>query len=388
MWYEVLVVGGGINGLSACRHLAARGAGRIGLLERFTLGHERGSSHGRSRITRSAYVDADYVRLMQVAHRDSWPRLESDAGCRLIHPTPGCFFGPAGARFLRYEQAVTAAGVDVQPLSPSEAQKRFPMFHFEETDGILDDRTAALVASADTMASLARLVANAGVELREHTEVQAIDASREPIRVETSAGSFETERLVVTAGPWTPRLVPALARHLSVARQTVGYFRLTGSPEDSAPGVFPVWSYLADEGDHGYYGLPEFQRDGVKVARHITSGADDDPDEHPDGTPEEALAELRRFLARRFTSPVRSLSGWESCLYTNTATEDFIIDNHPDHPEIVIGAGFSGHGFKFGPLTGRILAELSLDSKSSLPEFEAARARFAFPAGGAPEEEV
>ena len=104
-------------------------------------------SHGDSRITRSAYVNADYVRLMQIAHGESWPQLERDAGVQLIYPTPGCFFGPPGGKYTSYARAVTEVGVDVEALTPEEGRKRFPVFRFEDAAGVLHDRTAGLVAA-------------------------------------------------------------------------------------------------------------------------------------------------------------------------------------------------------------------------------------------------
>ena len=197
--------------------------------------------------------------------------------------------------------------------------------------------------------------------------------------METSAGDFETERLIVTAGPWVSRLLPVLKSRVAVARQTVGFFQLEGSREEFQPGAFPVWGYLLSKGDLGYYGLPQFGRDGIKLAKHIVGSVDDDPDDVPTQMPEDAIDDLRVFIKEQFVPPVARFLDWETCLYTNTATEDFILDVHPDNPNVVIGAGFSGHGFKFGPLTGRILSELSLNGKTTIPEFEAARAMFEIP---------
>lgn len=377
MTYHTLIIGAGINGLSTSYHLSRRGIGNIGLIERFALAHDRGSSHGQSRITRSAYVNDHYVRLMQIAHNEFWPQLEQDADTQLIYPTPGCFFGPPEGKYKSYAEAVTAVGVDVEALTPEEARKRFPLFHFENAAGVLHDRTAGLVAAAKTIQSLIRLIREQNVDIRENTTVQNIDLTCDPIRIETSAGDLETERLIVTAGPWASRLLPVLNPHIAIARQTVGYFQLAGSPEQFQPGAFPVWGYLLGKGDLGYYGLPQFGRDGIKLAKHIITGVDDDPDDVPSQTPEDAIEDLHVFLREQFIPPVERFVTWETCLYTNTATEDFILDTHPNNANVTIGAGFSGHGFKFGPLTGRILSELSLHGKTTLPEFEEARHLFA-----------
>lgn len=371
--YHTLVIGAGIHGLSTCYHLSRQNIRDIGLIEQFSLAHGRGSSHGHSRITRSAYVNAHYVRLMQIAHGESWPQLERDAGRQLVYPTPGCFFGPPDGKYKSYARAVEEVGVAVERLTPREGRKRFPHFRFENAAGVLYDRTAGLIAAAQTVQSLIRLIRKRDVEIRENATVQRVDLMRDPIRVKTSTGDLETERLIVTAGPWASRLLPVLNSRVAVARQTVGYFQLAGTRERSA---FPVWGYLLGKGDMGYYGLPQFGRDGIKIAKHIVSGVDDDPDEVPAQMPKAAIDDLRAFIEEQFAPPVERFIDWETCLYTNTPTEDFILDIHPDNPNVVIGAGFSGHGFKFGPLTGRILSELGLYGKTTIPEFEAAREMF------------
>lgn len=376
MTYHTLIIGAGINGLSTCYHLSRQGSRNIGLIERFALAHDRGSSHGQSRITRSAYVNEHYVRLMQIAHNESWPQIERDSGKQLIYPASGCFFGPPGGKYEHYAKAAISVGADVEPLTPPEARKRFPLFRFENAAGVLHDRTAGLVAAAQTVQSLIHLIREQNVDIRENTTVQNIDLTRDPICIQTSTGDLETERLIVTAGPWASRLLPVLNTRVAVARQTVGYFQLAGPTEQFQPGAFPVWGYLLGEGDLAYYGLPQFGRDGIKLAKHIVTGVDDDPDDVPSQTPEETIDDLCVFLHEQFVPPVERFINWETCLYTNTVTEDFILDTHPDNPNVTIGAGFSGHGFKFGPLTGRILSELSQNGKTSIPEFEKARHLF------------
>lgn len=374
--YPIVVIGAGIQGLSTCYHLIKKGHSNIALIERFDLGHSLGSSHGQSRITRSAYINEHYVRLMQIAHNDAWPQLESDAQTQLIYPTPGCFFGPPDGKYTSYVDAVTKVGVDVEPLTPQEAQKRFPMFHFNGAAGALHDRTAGLVAASKTIQSLIKIAQSANITLHAQTQVIDIDPSQNPIQIATSKGDLFAERLIITAGPWAANLIPQVSNQISVARQTVGYFKLAGSSEQYQVGRFPVWGYLLAKGDVGYYGLPEFGRDGIKLARHIITPEGDDPDDVPTQTPQDAIDDLQTFIQTQFTAPIERFVDWETCLYTNTPHEDFIIDHHPENPNIVIGAGFSGHGFKFGPLLGKVLSELALEGQTSLPEFEHAKHMF------------
>ncbi len=373
--FDALVIGGGINGLSALYHLARLGAKRLGLVERFSIGHDRGSSHGAARITRSAYGAPEYVRLMQWVHAEEWPRLERDAGRRLLYPNRGLFIGPPCEYFNKYIQAVQQEGVDVEAITPGEARASYPQFTFENVETVLLDKTSAIVSAKETVESLAALARDNDVRLLENTVVHEIDPVTDPITVATSAGSLRAERMVVAAGAWARDLLPFLASRLTVARQTVGYFTPAGSPDAYQPGPFPVWMYMGEENDV-FYGMPEFGRAGVKVARHIRYGTDDDPDTAPDSVQEDKIDDLDRFISGFFSSTAWTLADAEHCLYTVSPNEDFIIDLHPDNPRIAIGAGFSGHGFKFGPLTGRLLAELAWDGQMSIPEAATARRLF------------
>jgi sarcosine oxidase len=367
---NVAVLGGGVNGLAAAWALAARGA-RVSLIEQFRVGHDRGSSHGFSRIARSAYPEAGYVRLMTRAFAEEWPRLEQDAGCKLLHRTPAWFFGPPDGTLAGYAKAVAEAGADVVSVPVDEARRLAPQFRFEGCGDVLVDRTAALVAAQEVVASLARLVRDAGVEVREETTAIAIEPRAGRVDVETDRGVYPADRVVVTAGPWMARLVPRLSQRLSVARQTIGYFELEGGEEAAALGRFPIWCRMGRTNAEFHYGRP-----GIKAAQHDVRLLDEDPDKR--GEPDDrSLAELRAFLDRELAVRVERGVGAETCLYTNTASEDFVVDLLPGEPRIVVGSACSGHAFKFAPLTGRALAELALDGRTSMPEFEAMRSVFA-----------
>lgn len=372
MVYDVIVLGAGINGLATAYHLVRRGAGRVAVLEQFRLGHHRGSSHGKSRITRSSYSSAKYVELIQVAHAQEWPRWSRDAGTALLHPTDGCFFGPGNGPYLASLAAAAELGISYEVLAPAEARRQFPCFAFPDSEQVIWDRTSAVVAAEETMRFLARWLAGRA-ELIEETAVQRIERDTQEIRLVTDRGVYRCGRLVVTAGAWLGRLLPELAGKLQVAHQDVGYFAIQAADE------VPVWVYCPAEGD-SFYGLPEFGRAGIKVARHRTGAEGDDPDRPIAESMLPAVhQELERFVATQFAQPARCV-GYEACLYTNTINEDFLLDHHPQDDRIVIGSACSGHGFKFGPLTGRLLAELLLDGQTSLELFEKHRSAFSLPA--------
>jgi len=376
--FGALVVGGGVHGLSTAWQLATRGVERVALVERFRLHHDRGSSHGQARITRTTYSDERYVRLVGVAHAEDWPRLERESERTLIHRCDGLFFGPPEGDLPRWAAAVAAAGAGgVQRLEVAEARRRFPAFAFPDAEFVLHDTTGGVVAAADTLLALDRRCRVEGVHVLEETRVLAIDPATDPVVIDTDRGRLLAERVVVTAGAWVADLVPAMRGAVHVSRQHVGYF-------DAGPagefGRFPVWVYLGDEARGLYYGLPAFGGPGIKAALHGVGEGDDDPEAHP-GPDAGAIARVREFLGAQLAIRVGGALKAETCLYTNTPDERFVIGPLPGHPNVVVGSICSGHGFKFGPLAGRLLAGLVMDGATGVPEFERHREVFAVPAG-------
>ena len=370
-------MGGGVAGLATAWHLARRGVPRVALVERFRLGHDRGSSHGYARITRSTYDDPMWVRLMQVAHGEDWPRLEAVAPEKLRHPVPGLFFGPPDGPFEQWAAAVAEVGADVLRLDAAEARLRFPLFRLEGAAGALLDRTAAVIAADATIRALARACVVEGVHVLENTRVLGLGLDASPFSIETDRGGLLAERLVLAAGPWMRTLVPALAPVLTVRRQTVGFYRLEAPAEQVRPGPFPVWCHLGPGSNAIHYGLPELGRAGVKIGQHEVAGPNDDPD--ASAVPDEAtLSRIRAFASTLFSVPVAEQLHAETCFYTSTASEDFIIDALPGVAGALALSACSGHGFKFGPLAGRIAADLLMDGRTGVEAFQRDRVRFAF----------
>jgi glycine/D-amino acid oxidase-like deaminating enzyme len=271
---------------------------------------------------------------------------------------------------------VQQVGIPIEVLTPTEAQKRFSVFQYQPEDMVIVDPTCAVIAAADVLRGLQSEAAAADCYF--DTRVHEIDLTCDPIQVHTTDGVIMTERLVITAGPWTGKLVPSLDSRLSVIRQTVAYVEMEGESSAYQPGAFPVWIYLEKEQNEHFYGLPEFQRSGIKVARHVTSGGSYDPD-FPGETEPARITDVMDFVTRKFRPKIDRLAAVEHCYYTNTETTDYILDHHPENSRVVVGAGFSGHGFKLGPVSGRILAELVMHGKTSLTEFESNRAVFQIP---------
>lgn len=365
--YAVLVVGGGVMGLATLEALTRRTRAPVGLLERLSLGHGRGSSHGAARIARSAYADAVYARLMGRAYAEDWPRLAADAGETLLHPSPGCFFG-AGAELDAYRDAVRAAGLGddvVEELSLEDARRRYPSMRFPGAAYVLDDHTCHVVAADRTTGALARLARQRGATIHEGHPVGGFDLGGRSVQVVSGDVEIECDVVVVTAGPWVRQLVPRLARPLTTLRQTVAFFRPAADPGALRLGRFPLWCEVGGDDESMHYALPELDAGLLKIARHRLAGAADDPDAEAVPDPAE-IERLRAVASRVMTVEIGPAERADTCLYTCTPTEDFVLGPLPGERRVVIGAGFSGHGFKFAPVIGESLAELALTGNTTL----------------------
>jgi sarcosine oxidase len=371
--HDVVVIGGGVVGLAAAWHLLLLGCRPLAVVERFHIGHDHGSSHGSARMTRSTYASQAYAALMRHVRDQEWPRLERAAGVSLVDSRDVVFFGPDRATLAAYAAAVEAAGADVERLSPAEAKRRFPTLRIPDDAEILQDRTGGIIHAEETIRALHRLVVTGGAAVMEHTRVLEIERDDRTIRIVSDRGVLETDRVVIATGSWLPQLMPAARAALTVVPQTVAYVRL-GVPAQSIP---PLVHFA--EGPAGVtYALGEVGRDVLKVGRHVTKGPGADPDASAAPSPDDISA-LRASLDRILAVPTREVLGSERCLYTMTPTEDFIIDRWPGDPRVAFACACSGHGFKFAPLTGRLLAELVVHGKVELPGGGDSTSLFALP---------
>lgn len=378
--FDVLVVGAGVNGLATAWQLARRGAGRVGLIDRHSIGHEHGSSHGPTRITRSTYADPRLVAMMVEANARDWPALEAAAGMPLRHPHPTFFFGPADGPITAYAEAVgRVAGALIDDVAPAAARALAGgWLRIGDGDRALHDRSGAVIAAADVIRSLERLVRAGGVEVIEGTAVRAIgraggrrdavdavdadaaDAADErddgPVVVDSAAGTLLAERVVVTAGAWIGRLLPELAGRFTPLRQTVAFLDVEGDPATA-----PNWVRVGFDDEPEVFGQPAFGHAGLKAAIHRQDGAPDDPDVvTPFDAASPAVAELLGLIDRCLAVPVRGVLGGMTCLYTMTPDHGFVLGPLDGDPRIIVGAACSGHAFKFAPWTGRVLASWAM----------------------------
>ncbi|HEY3245666.1 MAG TPA: N-methyl-L-tryptophan oxidase [Phycisphaerae bacterium] len=370
---STVIVGGGVMGGAAALALARRGES-VTLLERFAIGHDLGSSHGYSRIIRFAYFEhPDYVRLA-LAAAELWRRLERETGLPLMHTCGGLDIGPPeGLLVSGSKRSCDQAGLKHDYLTRSELERGFPQFrHVDEVAAVYQPDAGIL---APTRCVIAQIDAarRLGARIVEGTCTMRITPAARDILIETPSGDYRAQRVIVSTGPWTAALLPDLRLPLKVVRKVVAFFE-PSEPEAFSIERFPVFIYQTLRGF--FYGFGRFGIDGVKVAEH-TGGADVDPDRVDRNFTSEDEAPLRWFLSQHLPGANGRRLYHRVCLYTMTPDEDFVIDLHPRDPRIVIAGGFSGHGFKFGPIVGEILADLALTGRTQHPTTRFRITRFA-----------
>ena len=341
---EIVVVGGGITGLSAAWALTRRGR-EVVVLDQAPVGHSGGGSHGSCRIFRRGYEDASYVTLAGQARRP-WTELEDVSGERLLDPTPQLTFGPQMPQVLA---AMTAVGASCELLPEAEAAARYP--GVAVTGETLVELESAVIAADRALASLAALAGQAGTVMS-GVHVSALADDGRSVRVRTNAGDVEAGVVIVCTGPWTSRLLATAGIGVpgSATLEQVAYLE----PAASTPaGQLPIFVHY----DAVFpYGLPIPGSRRYKIGIHH-SGPRVDPDHQDQCADEDLLARIeqaaKKYLPGLEPRPVAQ----ERCIYDNTPDTDFIVDRSGN---VVVGSGTSGHGFKFGPLLGEWLADLAL----------------------------
>ena len=361
------IIGAGAMGAAAAYHLARRGE-PLAVIERFELGHARGSSHGAARITRHSYADPRYARLMPSAFQ-AWRELEAEAGTSLYLRTGGVSFSPPGVDYVeKVAASLKELGVPSWRGSGRDFSALHPAFAIPDRYDVVFEPDAGILASARAVAlqmEMSRRVGGDRTLVLDRTPVRAIDLGDDRPVIVTDSIRIVADRLIVAAGAWVGRLLPDWPVPVRVTRQQVLYFR----PANPAPfqiGRFPVFIYKGADEDDAFYGMPDFPGLGVKAARH--AGPEVDPDAHSPTVEVSYRSIVRDFLREHIPALADAAIGrTEVCLYTVAPNDDFSIDFLPTRPDVIVASPCSGHGFKFSCLIGRILADLATLGTTNLP---------------------
>lgn len=364
--FDTIVVGSGGMGSAAACHLARRGA-RVLALDQFPLAHDRGSSHGQTRLIRLAYYEhPDYVPLLLRA-RELWRDLEAGTGRRLLVESGLLTAGPpAGAVVAGTLASARTHSLPVESLTAREALVRWPALRMPDDWQAVFEARAGHLAVEDCVRAHAEGAVRAGATMRHGVTVHdwRIENGRAVVR--TDSGDFAADRLVLCPGPWAGGLLRLPRPPLVVLRKSLFWY----APPDAAAspysaGRLPCFAFDTPAGF--FYGFPAVDGRGLKVAEH-TGGrpvaAADDVDRRIDPVEQ---CRIEGWLGDHLPGVGTSLADHAVCLYTMTPDHHFLLGPHPDHPQVVLAAGFSGHGFKFASVVGEILADLATTGQTRHP---------------------
>jgi sarcosine oxidase len=364
--YDAIVVGLGAHGSAAAAALSRRGLRVLGL-ERFGRGEAYGSSGGWSRMIRIAHYEDPWLVPLAEASWDRWLALGEEVGTMLLQETGGLYGGPPGHAVVEGSREGAARhGLAFEELDAAEIHRRWPMFRpADDTTAIFEAKAGMLHADRANAAHL-EVAERAGAELRFGRH--AVDWRPTPgggFEVEAADGSVVGgDHLVLSAGPWIGDLVPDLGLPLRVERECPCWFTPTVDPTSVGADKLPIWVIV----EHGtaYYGIRHDPEVGLKVSIHHW-GTFGDPDEIDRVVGDAEIERIRAWMRTRMPEANGPLANARVCLYTNTPDEQFVIDRHPAAAGVAFASACSGHGYKFAPVIGEILADLVLDAPPQWP---------------------
>lgn len=369
--YDVIVIGTGSMGAAACWFLAKRGHRVLGL-EQFDVPHEKGSHAGQTRIIRKAYFEhADYVPLLDRAY-ENWRSFEKETGTRLYYPTGVLYMGKRdNADIKGVRNSAALHNIPIENWTQEQCRNKYPAFHMPPDFDAIFEPDAGFVTPEPTVERFAREAERHGAAIRTQATVRKWKQEGSIITVTTEEERFTCDKLIITAGAWTSQLLPELRTTLQVTRQLLAWVE-PPDPEAFSLERFPCW-FVEDPMLGTFYGFPVLQAGkfkgpiGLKLAHHypgIPCGPDDIGGEV--GYAEEE--KLQTFLRTYLPGAGENIVAVKHCLYTYSPDAHFIIDHLPDtEKRVVVACGFSGHGFKFVPAVGEILADLAMKGKTELP---------------------
>lgn len=363
---DVIVVGSGVIGSATAWRLARAGY-RVRLLEQFALGHELGSSHGPSRMIRLAYEEPEYAVLGREAFR-LWDDLQEESGEDLLRMTGGLDVGTPDAYEMEgIVRTYETLGMPYERLDRDELRRRYPQLNLPEGTIGLHQQDYGILAATRCVLTLAARAQAAGADLHAEEAALKIVPDGEGVTVRTDKGEHRASRVILTAGSWTnPLLAPlGIELPLTVLQEQLAFFRVH-DPEMHSPDRLPLVIHRFPNTTSLGSLFPIFGHEGVKVMvdRIGPIVAPENPDRAIDPL---LLERLRAYTTDLLPSATGEILETTSCRFTVTPDENFIIDTHPDHPRIVFASTCSGHGFKFAPVIGQMLADLALTGETDYP---------------------
>lgn len=369
--YDSIVIGVGSMGSAACWFLARRGQKVLGL-EQFATPHDKGSHSGQSRIIRKAYFEhPDYVPLLKRAY-ENWQSFEAEAGSTFYHRTGIIYFGKSdNENICGIRRAAELHQIPVENWSHDQQRATYPGFQVPEDFEVIFEPDAGFITPEHAIEAYNREAIRNGAVIKSNTAVESWKQEGAKFRVSAQGVDYTCDKLIITAGPWTSKVIPQLKVGLEVTRQFLFWISPPDPGRFSLPN-FPCW-FVEDPLMGTFYGFPVLPEGsfggpaGLKLAHH-QRGEVCEPGVSSEGISSVAEKNIRRFLKTWLPGAGTNIVSWKSCLYTYSPDTDFIIDHLPGYGKgVTIACGFSGHGFKFASVVGEVLADLAMKGATDLP---------------------
>ena len=361
--HEHIVIGVGGIGSATLYHLAQRGADVLGI-DQYPTGHDKGSSHGDSRLIRLVYFEhPDYVPLLHTAYT-LWRELEVTSGNSLLRMTGLLQAGPEKGEVIDgLLQAARTHNLKMERLDAATANKRFPGITLKPQQTAIYDQNAGILQVEECVKTHVRLAQHHGAQLRSGF-VNSWQQEKHRIAISVGNETLYCKKLIVTPGAWAPTLLPALNPLLQIRRKSLFWFNEHKS-EYQIQNRFPVF-FIEDNG-HNYYGFPALDEKGVKVADHQGGTTLPEPASLDKSLDEAELKDIRNAITQYLPGVTQHLSHHTNCMYTMSRDGHFIVGQYPNCTNVHFVAGLSGHGFKFATVLGQVMADLSLTGTTHHP---------------------
>ncbi|MEO8289275.1 MAG: N-methyl-L-tryptophan oxidase [Chloroflexota bacterium] len=367
MTYDVAVVGGGIMGLSAAYALLRHGVRRVVVLERYRVAHDRAASTDTTKAIRYEYADAEIYSRMVGRSIEMWRDLEAATGAELYNNCGVVCWGRPDEQHVRQSyQTLSKMGLPIREVGPDELVRLYPQFARADITYATVNPEGGFLRASTCVRATEEMVLRLGGEIRDAAHVVGLDAHGDGVTVSLHNGDrVDANKVVLATGAWGAKLLPQLGLTLPLTANKQQVVYISGLGNEFAPGPFPVFLNL----NHDFYGFPLDGAGLLKASIHYP-GPVIDPDVVQ--TPSETfIDELVSYLEKYIPDTMGGdISFSRMCMYAMTPDEDFILDYLPGSRDVVVAAGFSGHGFKFGPVIGGLLAALALGEE---PEFDMQR---------------
>jgi glycine/D-amino acid oxidase-like deaminating enzyme len=369
---HIAVIGAGAFGGWTALYLLRSGA-RVTLLDAWGPGNSRSSSGGETRIIRGAYGPHQPYTKLAARALDLWKLHETQWKQKFFFPIGVLWMVQAEDTFERGSLSLLRdAGTPFEQLAVNELVHRWPQMNFENVQwGIYESQSGYLLARASAQAVVNRFLIEGGGYCQAMVAGEDLDKGQWKTLALSDSTTILADGYVFACGPWLGKLFPqTVGPHFVSTKQDVFFFGTPAGDPRYDESNMPVW---ADHGDHFVYGIPGNQARGFKVADD-TRGPEFDPTSGQRLASEDGLAAARGYLAYRFPGMKDApLLETRVCQYENTADHNFIVDRHPDNPNVWIVGGGSGHGFKHGPALGEMVARLVLKDETAEPLYRLAR---------------